>query len=306
MWGIHRLNCLPLVRFCGIVLAMTSKQSIASLCVALIVSAAALMPPASGAQAKLKPEELIAKHLDSIGSAEKRNAVKSRVTSGVAQVAFRVGGSGTLNGKANILSSGNTVRLGFTFPALEYPGEQLAFDGNKVTAGQSSPGNYPPLSGFVYENDVLMKEGMLFGTLSTSWVLLDFAAKKPRLDSNGTKKIDGRELYELKYGSRNSKSNLQVWFYFEPGTFRHVRSVFKLEVPSTRGTSITDSAELVRYQIIERFEQFKEVDGFSLPHSHNIEFSIDGPRGGMLTTWAHQIEHIGHDEPVEKKLFSLQ
>lgn len=266
-----------------------------------------MMPrPSTAKDEKLKPEELIAKHLDSIGSPEKRKAIKTRVTTGTAQVAFRVGGSGTMNGKANLLAQGNQTRLGFTFPALEYPGEQLAFDGNKVSAGQSSPGNYPPLSGFVYENDMLLKEGLLFGTLSMNWALLDVASRKPKLDSNGIKKVEGRELHELKYSSRNTKANIQAFFYFEPTTYRHVRSQFKLEIPSTQMTRITDSAELVRYQIIERFDQFKEVDGLTLPHQHNIEFSIDGPRGGLVTTWAHQIERITHDETLEAKLFSLQ
>jgi hypothetical protein len=267
----------------------------------------ALTPSVSRArQQRLKPEELIAKHLESIGPAEKRKAVKSRATLGTTQVAFRVGGSGTLNGKANILSQGSSVRAAFSFAALEYPGEQIAFDGNKVTAGQMSPGNYPPFSGFVYENDVLLKEGLLFGSLSTAWALQDVAAKRPRLDSNGLKKIDGRQLYELKYGIRNAKSNIQAWLYFDPETYRHVRSQFKLEVPSTRLTNISDSAELVRYQIIERFDQFKEVDGITLPHSYNLEFTIDGPRGGMLTTWTHPIDRLVHDEPIERQLFSLQ
>jgi hypothetical protein len=272
----------------------------------LFILSSAPVSRAAQKNEKLKPEELIAKHLDSIGSVEKRKAVKSRTTSGSAQVAFRVGGSGSLNGKANVLSQGNSVRLGFTFPALEYPGEQLAFDGNKVTAGQSSPGNYPPFSGFVYENDMLMKEGLLFGTLSTGWALFDVTSRKPKLDLSGLKKVDGKQLYELKYQSRSTRVNMQAWFYFDPETYRHVRSQFKLEIPASASTRITDSAEMVRYQIIERFDQFKDVDGLTLPHSHNIEFSVDSPRGGLVTTWAHSIDRIVHDEAIESQIFSLR
>jgi hypothetical protein len=175
-----------------------------------------------------------------------------------------------------------------------------------VNAGQISPGNYPPLSRFVYENDVLLKEGLLFGALSTGWALLDVTPRKPRLDSTGLKKIDGRQLHELKYQSRSTKVNLQAWYYFEPETYRHVRSVFKLEVPATSMSRITDSAEMVRYQIIERFDQFKEVDGFTLPHAYNIEYTMDAPRGGILTTWAHTIDRIAHNESIEPRLFTLQ
>jgi hypothetical protein len=198
------------------------------------------------------------------------------------------------------------VRVGFSFPALEYPGEQIAFDGNKVTAGQMSPGSYPPFSGFVYENDTLLKEGLLFGTLSTSWALLDVASKKPKLDSTGLKKVDGRQLHELKYVGRNSRRSIQASFYFEPDTFRHVRSQFKMEIPTTRMSNITDSAELVRYQILEQFDDFKEVDGLTLPHSYKLDFTVDSPRGGILTSWMHNIDRIIHNESVERQLFTLQ
>jgi len=286
---------------------MLSKQKIAVSCFFVFLMLLTAMPPATRAKdEKPKPEELIAKHLDSIGTAEKRKAIKSRSTAGGMQVSFRVGGSGTLNGKANILSQGNLVRAGFAFQALEYPGEQLAFDGNKVTAGQISPGNYPPLSGFLYEHDSPVKEGLLFGTLSTSWALLDAAAKQPKLDVGSVKKIDGRQMLEVKYSGKNLKGGMQAWLYFDPETYRHVRTQFKLEIPSTRMDRISDSAELVRYSILEQFDDFKEVDGLTLPHSYKLEFTVDGPRGGLLTTWANNIERIVHNELIEKNLFSLQ
>lgn len=282
------------------------KNNALSYVLVLVFTVALLSQISHARQQRLKPEELIAKHLDSIGPAERRMAIKNRATMGTVQVVFRVGGSGTLNGRANILSQGKSVRTGFGFSALEYPGEQIAFDGNRVTAGQMSPGNYPPFSRFIYENDILMKEGLLFGSLSTAWALYDVAAKRPRLDASGLKRIDGRQLYELKYQPRNSRVNIQGWLYFEPETFRHVYSQFRLEVPMSAPNRITDSAELVRYQIVERFGDFKEADGLTLPHSHNVEFTIDAPRGGLVTTWSHVIESIIHDGPIEPQLFSIQ
>ena len=210
-----------------------------------------------------------------------------------------------MNGKGSIVSQSKSVRADLTFQALEYPGERIAFDGSKVTAGQISPGNYPPFSRFLYENNFLLKEGLLFGSLSTSWALLDVAGRKPKLESNGLKKINGRQLFELKYTSR-SPGSMQAWLYFDPETFRHVLSQFKLEVPTTNVTKITDSAEMVRYQIIEQFDQFKEVDGLTLPHSYKIDFTIDAPRGGLLTSWSHAIESIKHNESIESRSFSIQ
>src|SRR5216684_5822978 len=53
--------------------------------------ACALLSPAfsnSSAQ-KLKPEEVVTRHLESIGSAKERGAIKTRIISGTSQVVFR-------------------------------------------------------------------------------------------------------------------------------------------------------------------------------------------------------------------------
>jgi hypothetical protein len=263
-------------------------------------------PVTNAKDEKLKPEELVAKHLDSIGSAAKRNAVKSRVSAGSAEVVFRVGGTGNMKGAASIVSQGNQIRASFSFPSNGYPGEQIAFDGTKVTAGEMSPGNYPPFSGFLYETPGMVKEGLLFGALSTNWALLDLPARQTKLELTGLKKIDGRQLYELKYSGRNNRNDMQAWLYFDPETFHHVRSEFKLERASQAGTAITDSANPVRFHIAEEFNQFKEEDGLTLPRSYKLDFSIEAPRGSMLTSWTYTIDRIVHDQALDSQLFKLR
>src|SRR6185436_14408850 len=104
---------------------MKSQKTAAAWCLLLTLLALMFVSQIVGAKdEKLKPEEVIAKHLDSIGSAEKRNAVQSRATTGAAQVVFRIGGSGTLNGRGGIVSQGKAVRADLTFQALEYSGER--------------------------------------------------------------------------------------------------------------------------------------------------------------------------------------
>jgi hypothetical protein len=255
---------------------------------------------------KLKPQQLLTKHLDSIGSAESRKKVSTRTTAGTVQVVFRLGGQGTLNGQANFLSEANSTRVGMRFPALEYSGEQLAFDGNKVTVGQLSPGVHSPLASFVSENDMLMKEGLLLGSLTTSWALLDSAGRNPKLDDAELKKIDGRSLYEMRYQPRRGGGQIKVWLYFEPETFRHVRTQYKLEVPAMRMTNISDSAELVRYLMIEDFSDFKEVEGVTLPHAYKLDYSIDAPRAASFTSWSYVVQQIIHNGPLERQLFSVQ
>ena len=98
---------------------------------------------------------------------------------------------------------------------------------------------------------MLLKEGLLFGSLSTSWALLNTGAKQPKLDLSGPKKVGGRSLYEMKYEAKKGRGNVQAWLYFDPDTLRHVRSQYKVEVTSSQITKIADSAELERYTLIE-------------------------------------------------------
>jgi len=255
---------------------------------------------------KLKPEQVIAKHLESIGSPEKLREIKNRATSGTGHVDFRVGGSASLPAEANLLSEGSSVRFSMRTPALEYPGEQFGFDGNKVVIGQLSPGRRSNLGDFIFVNDELLKEGLMFGTLSTSWTFLNMDKKQPRLDLSGPKKVDGKTVYEMKYNPKKGNGNITAFFDFDAETFRHIRSQFKAEVvPTNVGQKITDSAETIRYTITETFNDFKEVDGLTLPHSYQLDFSIDNPRGGFVGNWAYTIKQVSHNQNIDRQVFSV-
>jgi hypothetical protein len=284
---------------------MLKRKPIVILCISIVVGALASRPSVTGAKdEKLKPEDVVAKHLLSIGPAEKRNAIKTRVTVGPVQVNLRQGGFANTTGKGNLISDGKSVRLAFNFPSVDYRGEQIAYDGNKVTVMQINPGNYSPLAGFIYEDNYPVKEGLMMGVLSTGWALQDIATRQPKLEYNGIKKVNGRQVHELKYLPKNSKATLQTSLYFDADTFRHVGTMFKLERPPARIVNITDSAELVHYEIVERFDNFKEVDGLTLPHSYYLEFSVNAPTGASLTTFTHTIEQILHNTPVERAVFT--
>jgi len=84
---------------------------------------------------KLKPEELIAYHLDSIGTAGIRKARHTCKAEGT--VRFEViGDRGLLYGSSIFLSSGKKRRMTMTFGVPDYPGEEIVFNGEEVTVGQ--------------------------------------------------------------------------------------------------------------------------------------------------------------------------
>ena len=89
---------------------------------------------------KLKLEELVAKHLASIGTPEALAAARSRTIAGTAQVIFRIGGQGLLNGKGSVVSEGRKYFIGMDFGILNYPADDLAFDGENLTVNNIKPG----------------------------------------------------------------------------------------------------------------------------------------------------------------------
>jgi hypothetical protein len=285
---------------------LNSASKVATVSILLACFAPSLQ--VSGKDEKIKPEQLLAKHLEAIGSTEARAVPRTRLIEGASQVNFRLGGQGQMDGKGNILSSGPMVRLGLSFAALDYPGEQLAFDGKKVTVGQIRPGTRSALSAFIYQHDGILKEGLIFGVLTTSWALLHAPARQPKLEYNGLKKIDGISLHELRYRARRGLGDVNVMLYFEPETFRHVRSQHRVVVPANMGASPAESASMRDsiYLLVEKFSDFETIDGLTLPHAYDLSFTIEGQNATLYTTWHFSVSKIGHNQEIDPKYFAVQ
>src|SRR5690349_19530643 len=56
--------------------------------------------------AEMKPEELVARHLDSVGTAAARASAKSRIVQGTSVFKILVGGGGELQGTSALVSEG--------------------------------------------------------------------------------------------------------------------------------------------------------------------------------------------------------
>lgn len=82
--------------------------------------------PLDAKDAKMTASEVVAKHLDSIGTPEAIAAARSRAISGTAQVTFRLPNPGLLHGTSSVLSEGRRARIEMVFSKAAYPSEQLA------------------------------------------------------------------------------------------------------------------------------------------------------------------------------------
>jgi hypothetical protein len=262
-------------------------------------------PPAGAKDAKLKPEELIAKHLDSIGTAEARLAAKNRVSTGVGQVVFRLPTTGVKQGNADMISEGRKLRIWMTFNANDYPSERFCFDGSKVTVSQIQPGMRSYLAAFVYQYDFLLKEGLIGGSMSTAWSLLDVAERQPKLDYNGLKKVDGKQMHEIRYRARKGAGELIVSLHFDPETFRHVNTEYRLVQPPNMANNPTASSaqQDTIYHIEETFGDFKTVDSLTVPHSWKITFSREGMGSTVLCEDGLGISQVLHNQTLAPRTF---
>jgi len=262
----------------------------------------------SAKEEKLTLEQLVAQHLASIGGPEALAAAHSRTMAGTAQVVFRLGGTGLLNGKGNVISEGHKYFIGMEFGVLNYPGDKLAFDGANLNVNYINPGRRSNLGDFIYQHEILLKEGLLGGTMTTAWPLLDLASRQPKMNYTGLKKLEGRSLHELKYRAKKGAGDLQISLYFDPDTFRHVGSRYRLVVPSRMGSNPLDSAnqrETV-YTLDEQFGNFATVDSLTLPHFYKLTMTMEGQSSSYLTEWNLRVEKVSQNQQVDPGAFVVK
>jgi hypothetical protein len=263
---------------------------------------------ASSEDKKVTIEQLVASHLESIGSAEARAASKSRFASGAVRLVGRLGSSGNLDGKGTIASAGPRLRYSMLFPAPDYPSEQMAFDGVRASTGFLPKGVRSNLALFLDQQNLPLKEGLICGTLSTSWSLLRLEQLQPKLEYKGTSKINGRQLHKVSYRQRKGSPDLKVTLYFDPSTSRHIRTEYRFQIGARLGLGPNDSNTVQEsyYLLSEDFDDFRLVDGLTLPHKHKLQLSVNTSNGSVLYDWTLAVAEISHKETFDDQVFVIK
>src|SRR5215470_2003033 len=281
--------------------------------------------PASAQDKKLTAEGLVARHLESVGTAEARIKALTRVVTGETKFIARLGGSANVDGNAMMVSAGAKLRLGIRLPLNDYPGEDLAFDGAQAATGLLPAGRRSQLSAFFNSQNLPLREGLIGGTLSTAWPLLRMDQTQPKLDYRGLKKVDGRQLHEVGYRPRKGSTDLKVSLFFDPETFRHVRTKYNLEIGATIGTRENSNQNTESYiSLTEDFDDFREVDGLTLPHKYKMQLSVQGTSAAaaasasptvqglpnnpasLLHDWTLTIKQISHNTKIDDLIFVIK
>lgn len=225
---------------------------------------------------KMTAEEVVAKHLDSIGAKEKRATIKNTFL--MTDVDLSVKGSATpVRGKAVILSSTNKNLWGMNLSSNDYPQERFAFDGKKVDVGFVKPGLRSVLGSFILTYKELLEESLLGGALTSSWVLSENNPKKGKISFDGTKKINDKETFVLGYTPKGG-SDLEIRMYFDQKNFRHVRTEYNRIIAARQGTTVDSSAgqSSDRFRLVEDFSDFENLGGLMLPKTYKISYAYYG------------------------------
>src|SRR2546429_3721064 len=132
---------------------------------------------------------------------------------------------------------------------------------------------------FVRTQDVMLREGLLGGVLSTAWPMLDADVRKAKVNYEGEKRVENRQLQVLRYRPKKA-TDLIIFLYFDPETFRHVMTSYELTIRPTVVSEIKNARQQeIRYRIEERFGDFKVVDGLTLPSHYDLRFTEELQNG---------------------------
>lgn len=284
--------------------AHTLRKFLAALFVVALSSTTLL---ASTPQEKLKAEDVIAKHLASIGTPEARAAIKSAVLVGTTTARLKLTNTPIeIGGPVQFASEGDKVLLAMIFNSSNYSYEKAGYDGKDLTVGVLQSGRRSVLSDFFFAHEAIFKQGLIGGSLSTAWPFLrNQDLKSLKVSYGGVKKVNNRSMHELKY--RNA-GDLQVSLFFDAETFQHVRTEYKYTVPAQMGRTSTESAQQKEsiYRMTEEFSDFKTENNLTLPHTYKLRLAVELPTRTQTLEFDMALAQFAFNQPVEAAQFNLK
>ncbi len=261
---------------------------------------------------KMSLKDLIAKHLEAIGTTESRSAITSRVTLGTCKLVFRSGRVTTGEGKVVLASEGGKNLIGMAFGSIEYPHEKIGYDGKDVSIGYLKPGVRSTLGNFIRANSQVFTQGLFGGVLSSAWPLLDPAVRQAKLEFGGTKKVEGKEAYVLRYYPQKG-ADVKMTLFFDKESFRHIRTEYYQTIAQRQGGAVSGGdisagsagQQETRYTLMEDFSDFKAESGLMLPHNYKIQLWVDNAQGSVRNTWAVTLNQFGFNQKFDEGAFDV-
>ncbi len=271
---------------------------------------------ATGTQAqKLKAEDVVAKHLESIGTPDARTALKNLIVVGPGKQKFTSTADITVNGRVVFASEANKFFLGMNMDSTQYPGQRVIFDGKSSDVAITTVSGRDFLGTFVNDNNVLLKCGLIGGTFSTGWLLANAPEQKGKLTMSDTKKIDGRDVYVLQFVPKGG-SDLNIYLYIDAETSHHIRTEYKRITSAPQGSVTRNNSTGLngdnsgqqtetRIGLTEEFGYYRAEKGIMLPHTYKLVYSYFSAKSNVESTWAFDLTEFGMNQKFDPSTFVI-
>ncbi|MBZ5627826.1 MAG: hypothetical protein LAO06_03075 [Acidobacteriia bacterium] len=237
----------------------------------------------------------------------------------------------SLEGQATVVSEAEKVRLVLKYRHPAYPGEDIVTDGSKIEI-QAYPGTcfvdfsgFPicidrsPLGFFLYnEGSAVLSGGLLEGTLSTAWPLLDPGLRGAKLIYNGLKTMNGENLHEIQYQPRE-RTDMDIRLYFHQDSYRHVLTIaksaprvsrpvpYRRNVPGVSGLqAAAPDSVMIYYAVVQTFSEFKTFDGLTLPTTYEIDYEAAVGDRRRLQRYINTFTNVMNNVALDPRNFQMK
>jgi hypothetical protein len=258
----------------------------------------------SGAFAQdMKADEIVAKHLESIGPKAKREEVKTRIARGLSTFRSKLPDNSTA-GAAILVTDTNNFFFLSSFKSKDYPFEKIGLFSGKVSIPLIDAGNRSPLGAFINDNKRVIEEGIFGGTLSNLWGM---ESPKGKISAAGKRKVNGKEAFVVDYFPKGGGSNFTVKLYFDMQTFQHVRTDYRIVIePRSDKIGVMGVQSGVKITLMEEFGDYKDEAGLMLPHTYRVQYLTDSNSGTFEYNWGFNVTEYFFNQKLEPDFFTFE
>jgi hypothetical protein len=89
-----------------------------------------------------------------------------------------------------------------------------------------------------------------------------------------------------------------IHLYFEPTTFRHVKTEYSYDVDPSLDHNQKVHGTFTKYRVEEEFSDFKVVDGLTLPSSWKLRYSATSNKT-VVVEWQVTSNNVAHNTVVD-------
>lgn len=282
----------------------------------LLLSLSVFVGCVYGQGQKLQPEEIITKHLESIGKRDLIVNSKRIMAIGSSEFLIRIPSKRAV-GQAVLASDGKDMAFFSTFDMIDYPMERIGIFGNKVNIPVVKLGNRSPLGAFLRSYDKTLDTRIFGGSIFSTWLFLG-QDNSGKLETEGKKKIGDRDAWIVRYTPKGGLTGGSfIKLYFDAENFHHMRTVYRQKEPeagfantTAKGTNPTGgwSSDMANNgsTLVEDFEDVRADVGLMLPHKYSITLTLDGAAGTAEYRWNFVIKEYRLIKDFPPEFFSFK